>query len=491
MVSNQDFLPLIETNEFLPPISRWTTFGGVFILILLALSIPIASVTKYKVTVRGQAVIRPAGELRIVQAATEGQVMRIHVKDNDEVKKGDAIAIIDDSRLQTKKSQLQSNIQQSRLQRIQINAQIQALNSQIQAETDRISRTVIAAEAQLRGSSRAYQDKKITAITEIQEADANVNIAKEELRVGELQLQSAQADFLSTKAALNSAKARWNRYQNVGRKGKGALSKNLIDETRLAVEQQQQAVESRKVAIAEQKRNIERLKQAVKASIARRSRAQTVLNPSNAEVVIATERIAQEKAAGKSQSAALEKERQVLINQRIEIQKQLEQDTRELQQIENELKYTTITAITDGIISQSKLRNPGQTLRLGEEVVRIVPSNAPKVMKTTVGLADKNKLKIGQKVQMRVSACPYPSYGTLNGKVKAISPDAITPQQNAGNTGSASGQVSSFYQVIVEPEKLVLGKGKNLCHIQLGMQGKADIISREETLLRFFLRKIG
>ncbi|MCJ8282847.1 MAG: HlyD family secretion protein, partial [Rivularia sp. ALOHA_DT_140] len=464
MVSNQDFLPPIETNEFLPPISRWATFGGVFILIVLGLSIPIAAVTKYKVTVRGKAVIRPAGELRIVQAATEGQVMRIHVKDNDEVKKGDAIASIDDSRLQTKKSKLQSNIQQSRLQRIQINAQIQALNSQIQAETDRISRTVIAAEAQLRGSSRAYQDKKITAITEIQEADANVNIAKEELRVGKLKLQSAQADFLSTEAALNAARARWNRYQNVGRKGKGALSKNLIDETRLAVEQQEQAVQSRKVAIAEQKRNIERLKQAVKASIARRSRLQTALNPSNAEVVVATERIAQEKAAGKSQSATLEKERQVLINQRIEVEKELKRDTRELKQVENELKYTTITAIADGIISQSKLRNPGQTLRAGEEVVRIVPTNAAKVMKTTVGLADKNKLKIGQKVQMRVIACPYPNYGTLNGKVKGISPDAITPQQNASNAGSASGKVSSFYQVTVEPEKLVLGKGKNQCH---------------------------
>ncbi len=63
-------------------------------------------------TVKGQAVVRPSGELRIVQAATEGQVMQIYVKENQVVKTGDAIALIDDSRLQTKKSQLQSNIQQ-------------------------------------------------------------------------------------------------------------------------------------------------------------------------------------------------------------------------------------------------------------------------------------------------------------------------------------------------------------------------------------------
>ena len=41
----------------------------------------------------------------------------------------------------------------------------------------------------------------------------------------------------------------------------------------------------------------------------------------------------------------------------------------------------------------------------------------------------------------------------------------------------------------IKPETLVLGKGKNLCHIQLGMEGRVDIVSREETVLKFFLRK--
>ncbi len=41
----------------------------------------------------------------------------------------------------------------------------------------------------------------------------------------------------------------------------------------------------------------------------------------------------------------------------------------------------------------------------------------------------------------------------------------------------------------IEPETLVLGKGKNHCHIELGMEGRADIIFREETVLPFFLRK--
>lgn len=449
-VHNTDFLQPIQTDEFLPPISRWITFGGLFVLCVLALAIPVTTVTKYKVTVKGQAVVRPSGELRIVQAATEGQVMQIHVKENQVVKTGDAIAMIDDSRLQTKKNQVQTNIQQAKLQLVQINAQIQTLNSQIRAETDKINRIVSGAEAELSDRLRRYQDKKINTVTEFEEAQANLH---------------------STEAALNAAKLKQKRYESVAE----ALSRDKLEEAQLATKQQEQAVS---------------------AAIAKKQRARAALNPSHAEVKIATERIAQEKAAGVSNKTAFEKELQGIIKQQIELEKQLERDTGELKQVEIELNHTTITATADGIISQINLRNPGQTVRPGEEVLQIVPSDAKQIVKAVVASEDKSKLKIGQQVQMRVSACPYPDYGTLNGKVEAISPDAMTPPTNSTNgsplhpnTTPKASVPGTFYQVTIEPESLVLGKGKNLCPIQLGMEGRVDIISLEETVLQFFLRK--
>ncbi|MEH2425462.1 MAG: HlyD family efflux transporter periplasmic adaptor subunit [Nostoc sp.] len=500
MVSNTNFLPPIQTNQFLPPISRWTSFGGMFILCVLGLAIPVAAVAKYKVTVQGQAVVRPAGELRIVQAATEGQIIHIYVKENQVVKKGDAIAIIDDSRLQTKKSQLQTSIQQSKLQLVQINAQINALNSQIRAETDRINRIITGAQAELSGRRREYRDKNITTVSELQEADANVKIAEKELHAGEAQLKTAQANLHATEAALGVAQSKQKRYESVA--AQGALSKDQLEEAQLAARQQEQAVKAQQAAVEVQQQTIERLQQAVSAVIARRQRAQVAVNPSNTEVTVATERIAQEKAGGESSKATSEKERQALVKQQIEIEKQLEHDTSELKQAQIDLAQTTIAATADGIVSQLNLRNPGQTVQAGEELVQIVPTNAPQVLKAAVASENQSKLKIGQKVQMRVSACPYPDYGTLNGKVQAISPDAMSSAgyanapQNNGTNASMNGTTSpkaavagAFYEVTIEPETLVLGKGKNQCHIQLGMEGRADIISREETVLQFFLRK--
>ena len=125
--SQSDFLPQVQAQEFLPPLSRWLHFGGIIIVAVVGLAIPLASVTKYKVTVRAQANIRPVGELRLVQAATEGAIMDIFVQENQLVKQGDIMATVDDSRLQTQKSQLQNNIGQTRLQIGQITAQITAV----------------------------------------------------------------------------------------------------------------------------------------------------------------------------------------------------------------------------------------------------------------------------------------------------------------------------------------------------------------------------
>ncbi|MBE8966526.1 HlyD family efflux transporter periplasmic adaptor subunit [Nostocales cyanobacterium LEGE 12452] len=449
--SNPVFVPQAEEDDFLPPLGNWITVGGIVALVTVTIAIAVASVTKYKVTVQAQANLRPAGELRLVQAATEGPVVQIFVKENQVVKTRDAIATIDDSRLQTKKSQLESSIGQIKLQLVQINAQIDALNNQIVAQTDSSKRAVAAAEAELSGRKRDYQDKQITTVSDVQEASANVKAAT---------------------ASLGAAESKRNRYENVAKAG--ALSQDQFEEAQLAVRQQEQALSAAKAKLQS---------------------LQAALNPTQAQIAIASQRIAQEKATGQANIATLNKERNALIQQRIEMQTKFEHDGRELKQVNVELKETIISATADGVISKLNLRNPGQTLRPGEEIAQIVPTYAPLVIKAVVGTEDKNKLKPGQNVQMRVSACPYPDYGTLKGKVKSISPDAFFPPANNGaatgapTIATAPKGTAAFYEVTIEPEGLSLGRKTRQCSIQMGMEGRADIISKEETILQFFLRK--
>ena len=75
------------------------------------------------------------------------------------VKQGDAIATIDNSQLQTKKSQFQGSIQNSQLQLTQIAAQISALDTQREAESNLMNRNIASAQVDLNRNERDHKDK--------------------------------------------------------------------------------------------------------------------------------------------------------------------------------------------------------------------------------------------------------------------------------------------------------------------------------------------
>ncbi|AFY57403.1 multidrug resistance efflux pump [Rivularia sp. PCC 7116] len=495
MVSNSQhkFIPTLQTDESLPSISPWTTYGGLFILFVLGATVPISAVIQYPVIIKGQGVIRPDGGLAIVQALTEGKLNEIYVKENQVVKKGDEIATIDDSHLRIKKSQLESNIKQTKLQLASIKNKIDRHKASIKAESKRLKSQIDSAEANFRGSSRAYEDKKKTAASELKEADSNIKIAEKELLTGKAQLKSARATLNATIASRGTAKSTWNRYKSVAKEG--ALSKDQIEEARLTAKQQEQAVIAQEETVEAQKQKVEQLKQSIEIAKARQNSAQIALNPSNAELTIAKERISQEKAEGEANKAALNKERQVLLKEKSEIEEKLASKNSELEQIENELDKTIITATADGEILKLNLRNPAQTLRGGEEVAQIVPKSAPKIVKVMIRSEDINKVKIDQEVQMRVDGCKYTDYGVLKSKVQDISSD-VNPSQNNDNQTSPNeigstqmnANFENGYEIVIKPEKLTLGNTKK-CQVKSGMKGRVDIITHRESVLKFILRK--
>ncbi len=487
---DQDPLRTVSPEEFLPQIHWWVTIGGLAFLAIFGTTLTLVSILKYKITIKAPATVRPVGELRIVQAATEGQILNIAVQDNQTVKKGDLIATIEDSRLQTKKSQLQNNIQQLQQQLVQINAQIIALKSQIQAETNRIDSAIFSAEAELERREREYRDRQMIATAEVEEAEANVKVAREDLQKAQAEIKSAKANLRSVQASYAAAKSKYNRYQSVA--NEGALPLDQLEEAKLAVDQQQQAVAAQEATVVMQQETIERLQGAVLAALARLERTQAALDPSRAEVTIAEANIPREQATGQVTLAILNKEREAIIQRQIETQNQLNRDRQELRQIETELKSTVIRASASGIVQELNLRNPDQIVRPGDVVAQIAPSEAPLEIKALVASQDIDKVERGQKVQMRVSACPYPDYGTLKGIVKTISPDATSSQ---GNNPHAFSETSSFdqakaaYNVTIEPESFSLNAASKQCSIRSGMEGRADIISKEETVIKFILRK--
>ncbi len=351
-----------NNDQFLPPVSPWTSLGGILMVATFGGAIALASVTKYSATVKAEAIVRPAGEVRVVQAATEGTVESIAVSENQTVKAGDTIAVVDGSRLGTQNKQFQEIINQSQAAAQQINKQLRDLENQILASA---------------------------------------------------QLKSIQS-------------------------GSSA---------------EQQLVESALVKIA------------------------TSL-PDVAE--------------------RLGRSRRVLLVKRSTIQQQLIQAKKQLNQVESQLKNSVIRAPADGTILKLEVQNTGQTVQAGSAIAQIVPSDVPLVVKAKVTSQDIARIQIGQPVQIRISALPFPDYGTLKGTVSEIAPDAIAPQNPANNSGTA------YYEVAIKPQQTYLTKLQSTSgqffakpqanaprqySIQSGMEGRADIITGQETVLTFILRK--
>ena len=484
-----DDLPEIQSDEFLPSVSLWMILGGLFLVGSCGIAVAVAAFTPYKVTVRSAAAVRPVGELRLVQATSQGAVKNIAVVENQTVKEEDIIATIDDFRLQTQKIQLQSSLTQKKQQLRQIDAQVIAINNQIASETNRIQRAIAAAEAELAQTERNYQERVATVQSQSQEAEANLNQAQQELQKASAQLRSAEAELRSTQTALSAAIARRDRYTPVY--GQGALSPDRYQEAELAVSQQEQALEAKKSAVEAQKQEIERLSSAVDAATARLQGTLATLNPSDARVTMVREKISQERATGESALSRLNQEREQLIQRQFELQSQFDRDREELQKTETEVAAMAIRAPVSGIIQQLNLRNIEQVVNTGDVLAQIAPSDTPLVIKALVPAQEIAKVEIGQQVQMRVSACPYPDYGTLLGTVSTISPDASVPQKNNDNREkqSNSKQQNATYNVTIAPQRLELNSQTQTCTIQTGMEGRADIITKEETVLTFMLRK--
>ena len=426
------------------PVRRFA-WEKIAIITAIILAVPAIGILRHKTVVRASAIVRPAEKLHSVRAAVEGQVAQIQVEEGQEIERGQAIATIDVSRAKIEQNQLNRSVKQQKLQLDQLNAQIGSLSSQITiAETERDRSEIAAARSQLESVRRNGGERNFEATNRVEAFRANVN---------------------AIEANLDAAKAKYDKYKSVAEAG--AIGRSQLSEAELAVRQQEQELEAAR----------SQLKRAVAA-----------FDSTTAEIDAFQQRIRQAEKSSLAAIADLNRQRKALVGQRTEINEQLERDIEELDRIVREPVKSQLIATATGTIYELDLNNRSQTVRLGQEVARIIPEGLKFQMKAAVSPQDIKELEVGQEVKMQVSACPYPDYGTLSGTVAQITrdDDEIFSQQVNYSPAEAS---NIPYEVIIAPDSNIFGSDKYQCSLQLGMESKLDIISREETLLQYILRK--
>jgi len=142
-----------------------------------------------------------------------------------------------------------------------------------------------------------------------------------------------------------------------------------------------------------------------------------------------------------------------------------------------ELNYV-LQAPIDGKITFTSYWVENQNVTAGGAVFTIIPNGIiPMIGKALLPVARSGKVKQGQKVNIRLQNFPENEYGILRGTVKNIS---LVPVQ--------TGEAAAYYSVEISLSNGLITTYKKELPYLSDMQGQADIITEDISLLeRFFL----
>jgi multidrug efflux pump subunit AcrA (membrane-fusion protein) len=165
-------------------------------------------------------------------------------------------------------------------------------------------------------------------------------------------------------------------------------------------------------------------------------------------------------------------------------------------QLGRDVGRTVVRAPVRGVVFSVDLRNPLQVVAAGQELARIAPEGTGMSVKVLVPTEDIANVEPGQRAHLRLAGCPFPDFGTLGAQVVSVSPDAQASGTaadpslaSAGPVGSGGGRGSGGYLVTLVPEQTQLRSHSRSCALRPGMDLRADITTRVETVLQFLLRR--
>jgi membrane fusion protein, adhesin transport system len=139
---------------------------------------------------------------------------------------------------------------------------------------------------------------------------------------------------------------------------------------------------------------------------------------------------------------------------------------------------TVVTAPVNGRINRVLVSSRGGTVAPGAPILELVPSEDGLLIEAMVSPKDIGSVRIGQQAKVSLTAYDSSIYGSLKGKVVAISPDAVVNEK----TGE------SHYIVEVRTNQTALvGKSGRKLPIGIGMVSDIALLGDKRSVLSYLL----
>ena len=147
------------------------------------------------------------------------------------------------------------------------------------------------------------------------------------------------------------------------------------------------------------------------------------------------------------------------------------------------LRRTVIKSPVHGLVKNIRSNTLGGVVSPGAPIMEIVPLGKKTLIEARVKPGEIGFLQVGQTAKIKLASYDATIYGTLEGVIDSISPDAIgDPDRAVGSTDP------TYYRVMLHVDRNALReKGKPL-PILPGMTGSAEVRIGERSVLNFLLR---
>ena len=134
----------------------------------------------------------------------------------------------------------------------------------------------------------------------------------------------------------------------------------------------------------------------------------------------------------------------------------------------------SIRSPIDGVVNRILVSTEGGTVKAGERVAEIVPSDSGMIVEAKVSPADIGFIRLKQEALVKLTTYDSSVFGALKGSIAVIGSDSITEEKG-----------EQYYLIKIELQKNYLAKGDTRLQIMPGMVAQVDVITGKRTVFEY------
>jgi HlyD family secretion protein/adhesin transport system membrane fusion protein len=190
-----------------------------------------------------------------------------------------------------------------------------------------------------------------------------------------------------------------------------------------------------------------------------------------------------ESALAAANTTALQK----IAEERAKASNDLAETEQQISKLSDRYERVLVRAPSTGLVQEIVPKAPGEVVKAGELIARIVPSGYELVAEVRIDTKDSGFVDVGSQADIKFATYDSALFGTLSGVVERVSATTFQPQpaQPAGQPVS-----EPYYKAIIRLSSDHIGAGPRRRAVSPGMAVQAGIVTGSKSILRYLLKPV-